>query len=210
MRRRFCGCIIVLQSAWLSLLTMVTTGEIIIVLDFISVLKYSIESRGQSIDTIIHSEGTVEVGWVMESCLLVENGSPHCRRGVSTAVLNQALKKEDLLGDAKWSGANFNNCNTYPTIISCSLAPSCEHPSRLIMLYHTNYANKEETKFKSAFTPYKFGVEMISNEHEFWLQLIQKKCNMGRILSFESTGLNPQVHQLWIPLLPSDLLLSDV
>jgi len=60
---------------------MATTGEIIDVLDFISVLKHSIESRGQSTDTTIQSEGTVKVGRVMESCLLVENGSPHCRRG---------------------------------------------------------------------------------------------------------------------------------
>jgi len=30
---------------------------------------------------------------------------------------------------------------------------------------------------------------------------IQKKCNVGRILSFESTGLNLRVRQLWIPLL---------
>ena len=144
---------------------MATTGEIIDVLDFISVLKHSIESRGQSTDTTIQSEGTVKVGRVMESCLLVENGSPHCRRGASTAVSNQASMKEEFLG-AKWSGANFNNCNTFPTIISCSSAPSREHPSRLIMLYHANYANKEETKFKSAFTPYEFGVETISNERE--------------------------------------------
>ena len=29
--------------------------------------------------------------------------------------------------------------------------------------------------------------------------IIQEKCNMGRILSFEWTGLKLRVHQHWIP-----------